>query len=99
MVDNYQEIANSEEYQQLKKSKSSFVWPIVLLFIAYYMCLPLMAGYGKDLMSKFVFGNITFGYLYGISYYLVAWVLAFVYVFKARSFDSQSEAIIKKYSK
>ena len=96
---NYQQIANSTEYQQLQKSKRSFIWPVVLIFIAYYMTLPLMAGYAKDVMSTFVFGNITFGYLYGISYYLVAWTLAFIYVVKARQFDAKSESIIKKFSK
>lgn len=98
-MEQYHEIAKSSEYQQLQKARRSFIWPVVIIFIAYYMTLPLMAGYAKDLMSSFVFGHITFGYLYGFSYYLVAWSLAFVYVFKARQFDAKAEAIVKKFSK
>ncbi|USG63305.1 DUF485 domain-containing protein [Brevibacillus ruminantium] len=98
-MDDYQKIAASEEYRQFKKAKVWFLWPIVLLFVCYYLALPLMAGYAKGLMGHFVFSNITFGYLFGISYYLVAWALAFVYVVKARKFDQKAKEIVSKHTK
>lgn len=94
----FEEIESSEEFQQLKRSKQKFIWPITLIFIIYYLILPLMAGYAKPLMTSFVFGNITFGYLYGISFYIVAWGLAFLYVYQARKFDKKAAEIREKYS-
>ncbi|MDA8353032.1 MAG: DUF485 domain-containing protein [Firmicutes bacterium] len=98
MVD-YKAIAKSDEFRQFKKSKNRFIWPIVFLFILYYLALPLIAGYAKSLMGKLVLGNITFGYLYGLTYYVVVWVLAFVYVTKANRFDRQADSLLQKYSR
>ena len=98
-MEDFQKIASSQDFKEFKRSKSKFLWPIVILFVCYYLALPLMAGYAKDLMGSFVFSNITFGYLFGISYYIVAWGLAFVYVLRARKFDQRASEILSKYSK
>lgn len=94
----YDEIAKSSEFQQFKRRKNRFIWPVVVLFIVYYLTLPLLAGYAKPLMGTLVAGNITFGYLYGLTYYVVVWTLAFVYVVKANSFDKQANVLLEKYT-
>ena len=91
------QIAESEEFKELKRSKNRFIWPIAIFFFIYYLAFPLMAGYAKPLMSHFLFGNITFGYLYGLTFYFVAWALAGIYVVKAKSFDKKVEEITEKY--
>ncbi len=93
----FQKIEQTEEFQNLKRRKYKFVFSIPILFFFYYLMFPILSAYAKPLMSSFVFGNFTFGYLYGISYYVVIWALAFIYVFKARSYDKQVEEIIAKY--
>ncbi|MFS0643350.1 DUF485 domain-containing protein [Siminovitchia sp. 179-K 8D1 HS] len=93
----YSKIARTEEFAELKRSKMIFIWPVVILFFCLYLSLPLMAAYAKPLMSKFLFGNITFGYLYGVSLYFVAWILAFVYFFKAKAFDKKAKTLVDKY--
>ncbi|QQK76860.1 DUF485 domain-containing protein [Salicibibacter cibarius] len=93
----YERIAASEEYKQFKKQKFTFIWPIVILFVLYYATLPILAAYAQEFMGTLVFGNITFGYLYGMAYYIVAWGLAFVYVVKAAGFDKKVSAILDKY--
>lgn len=93
----FQKIEQTEEFQNLKRRKYKFVFSIPILFFFYYLMFPILSAYAKPLMSSFVFGNFTFGYLYGISYYVVIWALAFIYVFKARSYDRQVEEIIAKY--
>lgn len=94
---NFKEIEKSTEFQKLKRSKNMFIWPITGLFFCYYLAFPLMAGYAKPLMVKFIFGNLTFGYLYGLTFYIIAWALAAIYVVKAKSFDKQAEKIVQKY--
>ncbi|MBM7717463.1 DUF485 domain-containing protein [Siminovitchia sp. FSL H7-0308] len=94
---NYDKIACTKEFVELKRSKMKFIWPIVILFFCLYLSFPLMAAYAKPLMSKFLFGNITFGYLFGVSLYFVAWALAFVYFLKAKGFDQKAKALVEKY--
>ena len=90
------EIADTQAFKELRRAKLSFIWPVTLLFVAFYLLLPLLAGYAKPLMSKYVVGFVTFGYAYGLIYYLVAWGLAFLYVAVARRFDRASQAIARQ---
>lgn len=96
-MEKYDRIANSGEFDELKRSKMRFIWPIVILFFCFFLTLPIMSGYAKPLMGSFVLGHVTFGYLYGLSFYIVAWVLAYVYVKKARQFDERAQSIVQKY--
>lgn len=97
-MERYAEIARSEEFKKFKRAKVMFIWPIVILFLLYYLTLPLMAGYARPLMGSFVTGNITFGYLYGVLFYFVAWGLAFLYVRKARKFDEQAKVLVDRHT-
>lgn len=90
-------IEKTEEFQSFKKSKLKFIFTIPILFFFYYLAFPILSAYAKPLMTKIVFGNFTFGYLFGASYFVVIWLLAFVYVIRARKFDRQTEEIIEKY--
>ncbi|MEC5425684.1 DUF485 domain-containing protein [Virgibacillus sp. C22-A2] len=96
-MEKFSQIEKSEEFQELKRSKRRFIWPVTIIFFLYYLSFPLMAGYAKPLMSSFVFANFTFGYLFGLSFYIVAWTLAFIYVIKARGYDKKIEVIKEKY--
>lgn len=93
----FSRIEQTEEFKELKRRKYRFIFPIPILFLIYYLTFPVLSAYAKPLMTKIVFGNFTFGYLFGVSYYLVIWALAFIYVFKARSYDKMVDEIIEKY--
>lgn len=93
----FEKIEQTEEFKDLKRRKYRFIFTVPVLFFFYYLTFPILSAYAKPLMSTIVFGNFTFGYLFGVSYYVVIWALAFIYVFKARSYDKQVEDIIAKY--
>ncbi|MBE3595533.1 MAG: DUF485 domain-containing protein [Hydrogenibacillus sp.] len=87
------EIARSDAFRALTRRKMAFVWPVTVGFVAFYLILPLLAGYARPLMGTFVVGHVTFGYAYGLIYYGVAWALAYVYVRTARTFDRRAREI------
>lgn len=93
----FAQIAGTQEFRALRRAKLTFIWPVTLLFIVFYLLLPLLAGYAKPLMSKYVVGFMTFGYAYGIVYYVIAWGLAFLYVIVARRFDRAAEKIAREF--
>ena len=94
----YIKIEQSEEFKELKRRKYRFIFPVPLLFIAYYLFFIVMSAYAQDFMAQPLLGNLTTGYLFGISYYLVIWALAFVYVIKARQYDKLVDEIVEKYT-
>lgn len=94
----YVEIEQSEEFKELIRRKYRFIFPVPLVFIAYYLFFIVMSAYAQDFMVQPLLGNLTTGYIFGISYYLVIWALAFVYVVKARQYDKLVEEIVEKYT-
>ena len=78
-------------YAQLVAQKNSFMLSMTLTFLVLYFILPLLAGYDKPLMATKVLGNVTFGYMLAFLEIIMGWVMAAIYVNKARHFDRLAE--------
>ena len=74
-------------YRELVRQRNGFTVAMTLTFMVLYLLLPLLAGYNKPLMATKVLGNVTFGYLLAFFEFLMGWVMAAIYVRKARTFD------------
>src|SRR5690625_5070491 len=94
----YMKIEQTEEFKELKRRKYRIIFTVPLLCIDYYLFYIVMSAYAQDFMSQPLWGNLTTCYLFGVSYYLVVWALAFVYVIKARQYDKLVDEIVEKYT-
>ncbi len=74
-------------YVQLVAQKNSFMIGMTAAFLVLYFILPVLAGYNKPLMATRVLGHITFGYLLAFLEIVMGWVMAAIYVNRARTFD------------
>ena len=74
-------------YRELVRQRNSFTVTMTLAFLVLYFLLPLLAGYNKPLMASKVLGNVTFGYVLAFLEFIMGWVMAAIYVRKARTFD------------
>lgn len=74
-------------YAELLRQRNSFTISMTVLFLVLYLLLPVLAGYDKPLMANKVYGNVTFGYVFAFAEFVMGWVMAYVYVVKARTFD------------
>jgi uncharacterized membrane protein (DUF485 family) len=72
-------VGRDPEMVELEQRHRRFVWPITVFFLVYYLALPIIAGAAPDLMGTKVFGEFTFGYLFALSQFLMAFVVAWVY--------------------
>ena len=91
--DEWEEIAESSQFQSLIKEKKAFLIPTTIFIMVYYFALPIMAGYFKPLMTKDVPVFVNFGYLFAVSQFIMAWILAFFYMKKADRFDERISKI------
>jgi len=62
----------------------------------YYFALPLLVGYAPQLMSKRVFGVVNLAYLFALSQFFMAWLIAALYVRAAGRFDAMAHNILNK---
>jgi uncharacterized membrane protein (DUF485 family) len=72
-------VGKDPEMVELERRHRRFVWPATAFFLIYYMSLNVLAGTAPDLMGTKVFGEFTFGYLFALSQFVMAFVVAWVY--------------------
>jgi uncharacterized membrane protein (DUF485 family) len=72
-------VGKDPEMVELERRHSRFVWPATAFFIVYYMLLNILAGTSPGLMGRKLFGEFTFGYLFALSQFAMAFVVAWVY--------------------
>jgi len=81
-------VGRDPEMVQLEHRHSRFVWPVTVFFLVYYLSLNVLAGTSPGLMGRKLFGEFTFGYLFALSQFVMAFVVAWVYArWAARRMD------------
>ena len=95
---NWAELEQLPEFRSLVRAKRAFILPATLFFVAYYFALPALVGYWPDAMSTRVYGPINVAYLFALSQFVMAWTLMVLYVRRARQFDAQAEAVLRRLS-
>jgi uncharacterized membrane protein (DUF485 family) len=72
-------VGKDPEMVELEHRHQRFVWPTTAFFLIYYMALNVLAGTSPGLMGTKLFGEFTFGYLFALSQFVMAFVVAWVY--------------------
>jgi len=93
----WDELEGSSEFHDLMTAKRRFLAPAVAFFLVYYFALPLSNGLAPAFMRTNVIGHINIAYLFALSEFVMAWILAFIYISRAgRVFDVLSEAVRRR---
>ncbi len=87
-------LANSARFRELLKAKRRFIVPAVVFFVLYYFALPVLVGYAQPLMTKRVLGPVNLAYLFALSQFFMAWLVAALYVRAAAKFDRMASDVI-----
>jgi uncharacterized membrane protein (DUF485 family) len=88
-------IAGSRKFQDLMATKKMFIVPAFIFFVVYYFALPVLVGYAPNFMAMKVAGNVNIAYLFALSQFFVAWIIAALYVRAASDFDRLAQDIIE----
>jgi uncharacterized membrane protein (DUF485 family) len=89
-------VAESQHFKDLMAIKRTFIVPACLFFVVYYFLLPILVGYAPRLMAMKVWGNVNLAYLFALSQFFMAWMIAGLYVRAGDNFDRISKDIIDK---
>ena len=90
----WEHIAHSDAFEDLMAAKARFIVPATLFFIVYYFALPVLVGYAPKFMSTPVLGVVNLAYLFALSQFFVAWIIAWLYTRAANRFDKMGEDIL-----
>jgi uncharacterized membrane protein (DUF485 family) len=93
-VAHWEGLEQTDEFRQLVRARLRFVLPATIFFLAYYFLLPLGNGLAPDFMRTNVVGHVNIAYLFALSQFFVAWILAFFYIRQANNvFDRLAQKV------
>lgn len=90
-------IAADVDFKSLVSAKLRFIVPATAFFVVYYFALPILVGWFPALMKTRVIGEVNLAYLFALSQFFMAWILAFIYVAVAAGWDKRVVALLAKH--
>lgn len=86
-------IEATAQFRTLLAARARFVVPAGVFFIVYYFALPVLVGYAPGLMSVRVWGPLNLAYLFALSQFAMAWIVAALYLRAASRWDRMAAGI------
>ena len=81
----WESLEQTDEFRRLIRARIRFVLPATAFFLVYYFLLPLANGLAPGFMRTDVIGHVNIAYLFALSQFVVAWLLAWFYIRRANS--------------
>lgn len=94
----WEAIAGTSEFKTLLRDKVRFIVPATIVFVIYYFALPILVGFCPDLMKTKV-GPTNIAYLFALSQFFMAWIIAILYTRTAAKWDRQAADLLAKMVK
>lgn len=88
-------IAAMPAFSELIARKKRFIISGTVFFLAYYFALPVLVGWFPEWMDRRV-GAVNVAYLFALSQFGMAWIVAAIYVKVAAGWDRSAQAIIEQ---
>jgi len=95
----WQAIADDPAFKELLIAKAKFVVPMTIFFVIYYFTLPVLVGWYPEMMSREVWGSVNWAYLFAFSQFIMAWIVAFLYVAAAAGWDKRVSEILGRFGR
>lgn len=87
---------HSPQFADLLRTKRAIVMPLLVVSIGFFICLTLMSGFARTLMTMKVIGALNLGFLLILVAYVLCWTTALLYIRAAnRLFDEKAAAAIR----
>jgi uncharacterized membrane protein (DUF485 family) len=94
----WEAIEASPEFQELVRSRRSFVLPGTIFYLTWYMGFILLTAYAPDFMSERVYEGLTVGYCLALTQFLMVLVLGLMYLSRsAKVYDPLAAKAIERW--
>lgn len=76
----FQDVQRSEQFQQLRSTHRSFVFPMTMVFLIWYLSFVIVAAFFPEFMAIKVLGNINLGIVLGLAQFVTTFIITGAYV-------------------
>jgi uncharacterized membrane protein (DUF485 family) len=95
----WEAIEASPEFQDLVRTRRSFVVPGTIFFLSWYMGFILLAAYAEDFMSERLYQGLTVGYCLALTQFVMVLVLGIMYSRRAdKVYDPLAAKAIERWT-
>ena len=77
---NFQQVQQSEQFQNLRKTHRSFVFAMTVVFLIWYLGFVIVAAFVPEFMAIKVLGNINLGIVLGLAQFVTTFIITGAYV-------------------
>lgn len=95
-VADWERVAAMAEFKALLAAKVKFIAPATIFFVVYYFALPVLVSYAPRLMETKMLGEVNLAYMFALSQFFMAWILAALYLRAAGRFDDMAKRLLAK---
>jgi len=81
----YVHVYENADFKELRKRYSTFVVPMTIAFIVWYLLYVICSNWAPDLMSTKVAGNINIALVFGLLQFATTFAIAYFYSRYARA--------------
>lgn len=86
----------SDSFQELRRTHRSFVFPMTLAFLVWYLLYAILAVYAPGFMATKVAGNVNVGIIFGLCQFVTTFGITASYiVFANKKLDPRSSCLRK----
>lgn len=75
----YQELHDSEEFAQLRRSYRGFIVPWTVVFLVWYFLYVILSNWAGGFMGAQLFGNINVALVFGLLQFVSTFAIAWLY--------------------
>lgn len=76
----FTEVQKGEKFQRLRRTQRSFVFPLTVIFLVWYLAFVVVAAFAPEFMAIKVLGNINLGIVLGLAQFVTTFVITGSYV-------------------
>jgi uncharacterized membrane protein (DUF485 family) len=93
-AERYSAAAASPEFDGLRRSLRSFVFPMTAAFLGWYLLYVLLSAYARGFMGTKLIGNINVALVFGLLQFLSTFLIAWLYSrYAERNIDPVADRI------
>ena len=74
------QVQKSDTFQKLRRTHRSFVFPMTVIFLVWYLLFVVLAAFVPEFMAIKVLGNINLGIVLGLAQFVTTFVITGAYV-------------------
>lgn len=79
----FPEVQRSDQFQTLRRTHRSFVFPMTVVFLIWYLAYVIVAAFAPEFMAIQVWGNINLGIILGLAQFVTTFIITGGYVYYA----------------